>query len=332
MSSYVMNANAADKATLTVPTPRTVAEAAWLTTSRLAAPVISSEEQDDSLRMAIFQMPAKPSEPGAVSAGQLTYHELTGLVDVDHLQRGQSATDLLFTARTAEESPRQVYRMDTAAGTFQLAFPWLEAPIDNFTYTAKQGAVVIGHANTVTMFDEASASQVGHWEDARRGALHPHGRWLLLEYDGPPVSIYFQRTWDELSDQARQRELARAERFADGLPEWSPRETRPPSISVVDRQQDKRWAFTAFQGNHVQWYPGADAYISFFLWGFEGKQLKRNVALGNLADRLQALEEQRSMMGVVPFDDVMKPPSSADGAPGTEATDKSPTGEPPSMP
>ena len=41
-------------------------------------------------------------------------------------------------------------------------------------------------------------AELGTWSPAKRGVLHKDGRWLALEYDEAPISIFYQRTWDEL--------------------------------------------------------------------------------------------------------------------------------------
>jgi hypothetical protein len=304
LSAYVMDANAENKATTTVPTPAPIGAAEWMNAATLAIPVTGRDNKEGA-RMAIFELPTTPDEPGSVMSGQLVYHDLPGLAVVNQLQRGDSPTDLLFAASPAADAPLVLYRMDTAAGTFEPAFSWLTVPFTTFTYTSAQHALLLGHDNQVWMVDTTTGQEVGRWPEAKRGSLHRDGRWLALELDGPPTSIYFQRTWDELSDQARERELARAERFADGLPEWSPREVRPPTLSMVDRTTNKRWAFTAFQGDQFQWYEATGTWASFFVWGFEGKQLKRNVAFADFADRLRSIDEDAPMMGVLPFDHFM---------------------------
>ena len=70
---------------------------------------------------------------------------------------------------------------------------------------------------------------------------------------------------------------------------------------------------TGFQGYRWQWYEAADAYASFMLWGFEGKQYKRNVMLGSMADRMKNMREKDgSMMGIEPF--IAPPPPKSDDA------------------
>lgn len=301
LSAYVMNADAPDRNTIPVQTTSPVGPGEWMGAQTLALPVLGKEE-GDPLRIAVYDLPASNPEPGVVQSSQVIYHPLPELGHIGQLRLGDQPTDLLFAASATAEAPLTLYRMDTSSGDFAPAFPWLTAPFTSFDYTPAQHMLLLGHQDEVWMIDARTGEERGRWTNAKRGALHPEGRWLALEYDGPPISIYSQRTWDELSDKAREREEARTERFAEGLPDWSPREVRPPSLSMVDLSTGERWAFTAFQGDQFQWYEARSSFASFFLWGFEGKQLKRNVALANFADRLRSIEQGSPMMGVLPFD------------------------------
>ena len=121
----------------------------------------------------------------------------------------------------------------------------------------------------------------------RRAVPHPGGRWVALELDGAPISLYDQRTWDEVSPEARQRELARQDAWVADLPEHLPRTTVPPELQLLDLETRRRWRITAWYGDDAQWYPGQDRWLSFGLWGVEGKQLNRNAALGEALTRAE---------------------------------------------
>ena len=186
-------------------------------------------------------------------------------------------------------------------GATTVAFPWHSGPVETLAYTPQQDALSIGHENTVTLYKGETGNVIESWTPAIRGTLHPKGDWMALEFEGESISIFNQRAWDELSENARARELARLKDFEDRLPDGYETMVRPPSISVVDMKTKKRWAFTGFLGYRWQWYEAADYAASFMLWGFEGKQYKRNVMLGNIADRLNTIEREGTMMGTVPF-------------------------------
>lgn len=298
MSSYVMNADADDKRTTTLPLPQPTGEATWVTSTRLVVPVVG----DDKIpSMAVFEMPSAGAEGGATVSGQLALHPLTGLVSAGQLQRGATPTEVYFVGRKAAEGPQKVYRFDTAEGTYALAFPWLDTSVDTFTLTPGQHAVMVGQGESVHHHDLRTGERVHTYPHAIRGSMSPQGTWVALESLGTPVSVFDQRTWDEVSDQARKREEARADAFAERLPDAFERQVRPPVLSFVEPGKDARFSITAFQGDHFQWYEAAPGWGSFFLWGFEGKQYKRNVALVNLGSHLEAMGEGRARYGVEVF-------------------------------
>jgi len=286
-TGLVMDAEAEDKRTITLPTETPVGPAAWLNNARIALP-IGPAEGETALRIAVFDK----------DQATLMHHRIPDLAQVDDLQVGATPSQLLFTA--IRDGKRRILALDVDDGTVSEPFPWASSlDVSTFTTTpAADNAVLIGADGKVTLYDGATGAERGSWAPAKRGQLHPAGRWLALEHDGEAVSIFYQRSWDELSEHARARELARAKAFEERLPDWYPKEVNPPTISLVDLQTNTRWMFTGFQGHDFEWYTARDYYASFILWGFEGKELNRNVMLGNLADRMRSMERGEEMLGV----------------------------------
>jgi hypothetical protein len=309
-TGLIMDAEAEDKRTITVPTETPVGPAAWLNTARIAVPV-GPAEGETTLRMAVFDK----------DQATLLHHAIPGLEQIESLQVGSSPSQLLFTA--LRDGKRHIFAMDLDDGTVSEPFPWAAAfEVTTFTYTPGADAVVIGGEGKATLYDAATGSERGTWAPAKRGQLHPAGRWLALEHDGEAVSIFYQRSWDELSEHARARELARAKAFEERLPDWYPKEVNPPTITLVDLQTGTRWMFTGFQGHQFEWYPARDYYASYILWGFEGKELNRNVMLGNLADRMRSMERGEEMLGVQRWrveEDAAETPDAEEGAAPAEA-------------
>lgn len=299
MTAYVMQADSPRKETVSVPVARAVSGAVWLTATRLAIPVVAASDEGP-LRVAIYDLPIT-DEVGATSPGQLVHHDLPGVAEVFDLQAGDDPTELLLATRAVEGGPATLQRLDTSTGTLGALEIDLPSPVDTFTYTPAQRVFTVGQGDTVTLIDRSTGQTIETHTPARRGSLHPNGRWLALEHEGDARSPFFQRAWGEVSDQARARELQRAERFQDDLPDWAPKEIRPPTLSVVDREAGDRWVFDAFLGDRFSWYAPAEMWGSFFLWGLEGKQYKRNVGLVDLADRLGAVTEGRPFLGVRKF-------------------------------
>lgn len=286
---HVMDAQADNKATITVPTETPIGPAAWLNSTRLAIPLGPAEGAKDD-RIALYDLPTGAGQT------QIVYKTLPGLTKPGDLHVGDKSSELLFTALKGDK--RHIYRMNLTDGTIAEAWPWASGlEVDTFDYQPARDMLTVGAAGKVTLYG-TDGKKAGAWMPARRGILHPRGRWLALESDGKAVSIFYQRTWDELSEKARARELARAKKFEEKLPPWYPHEVKPPTISLVDLQTGKRWMFTGFFGTDFQWYEARDYYASFILWGFEGKQMNRNVMLGDLADRMHSMERDEEMLGV----------------------------------
>ena len=98
--------------------------------------------------------------------------------------------------------------------------------------------------------------------------------------------------------------MRRVKQFESTLPESYPKTVQPPMFSFVDMMDpgEKRWEINSAYGYDFQWYEATEYYGSFMLWGFEGKQLKRNVMLGQWSDRLRAMSKRRKFTGVEPFE------------------------------
>lgn len=303
MSSNVMDANAADKRTVTLAVPRPVGSPAWLSPTRVAIPVAPGDG-NPSVRLALDEVPAT-HEPGDQAVGTLGSSvqlvTLEGLVAADQLVRGVGAGELILAGRRTAEGPWELLRFDVAEAALSPAFPAVTQPFTTFTYAPDLGLVVLGHDDVVSVVDVETGEVLERWEHARRGTLDPYGRWLLLEHAGSAISVFNQRTWGELSEQAKKREDARAAAFAERLPEGMDRQVRPPTLSIADRGAKTRFTLTAALGDGATWYPGTQGWISFFLWGFEGKQVKRNVALWNLTGHLEAIAAGEERFALEPF-------------------------------
>jgi hypothetical protein len=292
MVGYVMDADQAHKPVTTVPTPTPTGTAVWLSNDQLALPVGAAEGLDDGPeRIALF----------SIDTPQVFYVDLPGLTKPDALSQGRSKQEVLFLAAD-RSGKRIIHALDVADGAITEPFPWLTGPVVTFTFEPELGVVVVGDGETVRMH-AIDGTERGSWSPALRGSVHPGGEWLSLEYTGAPVSIFHQRAWDELSDRARQREVARTERFIETLPDNYPTEVEPPSLSFVYLPTGGRWSVDSVQGHDFEWYPAMDFYGSFVLWGFESKEFKRNVLLGNFRDRMFRMVDGQEMMGITPMTD-----------------------------
>ncbi|MCA9572102.1 MAG: hypothetical protein KC656_29890, partial [Myxococcales bacterium] len=299
-TAYVMHASAEDKRTLTVPTPSPIGEAAWLSASQIAIPV-GPEAADGKNRLAVFDLEQ-----------QSVFYREVPHASIQAVHKPATPGEALLVVAESEDAPRSLVRIALADGAVEPAAPWLTG-FDTLDWVVTSGedmqtpvpaeVAVVGRGNTVTLHDASSGEVWKTFEDATAGALHPKGRWLALEHLGEEVSIFYQRAWDDMSEAQRRREQARAEKLASGLPESYQKTVRPPAIALVDLTDGARWDLTSVQGEDFAWYTAQDYWASFIFWGFEGKQFKRNVLLGQMGSRLRATEIGREFLGVVPVND-----------------------------
>lgn len=288
---HVMNADSPNKDTRVVPTRSPVGPGAWLSATRLAVPVAPDPEQGDGAppQLALFD-----TEQATVFAVDLP----KGWSDIRDVQVSGDPGAVLLTAVANER--RTAYRVSVSDGAAAPAFEWL-TEVSSITFNPIQSKVVVGVGTTVTLHDADTGAAEGTWSPATRGSLHRDGRWLMLEHDGDPISVFYQRAWDELSEKAREREEARVKQFEEQLPESFEKEVRPPTLSFVDLPPNRRYRIDSVLGYDFEWYGPTGSYGSFLLWGFEGKQFKRNVMLGDFTSRMTVAAAGSTFIGVVPM-------------------------------
>jgi hypothetical protein len=294
MTHHVMDASARDKATKVVPVPTPVGTVAWVSATRLVLPVAAASDAPPGSppRLVVFD-----AETDAVFAV-----DLPGMRDPTDLHRSGTPNRVLFTAIEDKDPAgvRKVFEADLGTGQLIEAFPWL-GPVDRFTYSAAGNGVVATNGETVTLYDASTGTKRGLWAPAHRGVLHPGGQWLMLEHTGEPVSVFQPTGIEELAEADREAALAKAKKRGDELPSGFQRTIRPPMLSFVDLTTGKRYLVTSVQGTKFQWYETKDFYGSFVSWGFEQKQFRHNVLLGDFAKRLLAAADGRKMLGVRPL-------------------------------
>lgn len=303
--SFILNAD--DKTISTVPTEVPTADSAWLHADLVAMPLIPEEgKASDEMRMALYNL----------SANTLN---LVGLpaTKVKDVQAWGDGKQLLMLATTTEDSVMRPYRFDPDTSELVRVFEFITAPVERLEYAPKADLLAWSSEGTTELM-RADGTSVKLLEDVLRAVPHPEGRYVMLEVLGEPISLFDQRAWNELSPEARERELARQQKFLESLPDWAPREYTPPELHILDLEDGSRHRITAFYGDHMEWYPSSNPmaryWISFMLWGIEGKQLNRNVGLSDMAERFRMIDK-----GEVPLGIEVVGVSSASPAPGTES-------------
>jgi len=283
--------NGEDKTIGTMPTELPMANAVWLASDLLVLPLIPAKGQTEH-RLLLFdrigatttviKVPHAPAQLQAAGNRREVYY----LATQDDLREDGAESQLTL-----------IYKADFNVLETAPAFTWAQEA-DTFTFEPTQQLVAIGVGETVRIHKAGDGEVVHVFEGAHRGIIHPEGRYIALESWGDPISPFDQRTWDEVSPETRERETRRMEEWLERQPEWVPKEQQPPVIEIVDLEVKQRVEFSAFYGDKFQWYTASNYYASFALWGLEGKEVNRNVALTQLGTRLALAAEGTLPMGM----------------------------------
>ncbi len=280
MQANIMNGE--DKTIGTMPTELPMAGAVWLASDLLVLPLIPLEGETEH-RLLLFD------RIGAT----------TTVIKIPHapaqLQAAGNRREVYYVAQAGDGGP--IFKADFNVLETAPAFTWAQE-VDTFSFEPTQQLVAIGVDETVRIHKAGDGEVVHVFEGAHRGVIHPEGRFIALESWGDPISPFDQRTWDEVSPETREREERRMEEWLDKQPDWVPKEQLPPVIEIVDLEVKQRVRFTAFYGDRFQWYTASNYYASFALWGLEGKEVNRNVALTQLWNRLALAAEGTPPMGM----------------------------------
>lgn len=273
-TGYLLFADTPERRMEIVPTGPPAGPAAWLAAGRLAVPVGSP------LRLALYDV-----------EGRTLFHlPLPGVGAVRALQRGRPQEALLLAE--LEREPR-IVSLDLNSGALDLSpFPFVRGAVDTFTFTPAVDALVVGQGERTTLYLASTGAHRGTFRPATRGTVHADGRWLALEHLGPPVSIFRGSEVGALPEAQRQTEQARIDALeARASARGVPAKVRPPTLSLVDLSDGDRFVLTSIHGTQFAWYEAKPWFGSLLSWGFEGRQYRRNVLLGDLSERLAHITE-----------------------------------------
>lgn len=286
-STHVMNAE--DKKVRVVPVRDAVGGAAWLSDALLVIPTQDSATPG-------------PARLSLYNRGQSTLTDLEiPQTEPADLQPSGSTDTVLYTALD-EAKVRHTYRANFTTGVIERAFPWMDAllgdaALGSFTYTPALDLVAFSDGKSTTIANGADGSVWLRIANASRAVVHPEGRYVAIETLGPPISPFDQSTWEALSPEERKKREAESKAWLERQRDWVPREVQPPVLEIYDAKTAKRARFTAFYGDRFQWYT-TPYYASFVLWGLEGKEVNRNVALLDLSERMAMIAADTPTIGV----------------------------------
>ena len=323
---YVLDGQ--EKTITSLPTPPPVANAVWLRSDLLVIPLGPKDPAED------VKAPAPTEEPGAAPAPAdegappgspttpenkvlwlhsdvdgptrlVSWDRAAGAVSVvavdlqepQDLQRWTDDQHLLMSA-IGSDGQRLAYTVDLATGEATRAFPYVDLPLRHFNFTPAASLLGWSDGADTVLYSTSTQAMIADLPGVTRAIPHPGGRYIALETIGEAVSPFDQRSWNELSPDARERELKRQGEWLKNQPEWVPKELYPPEVQVLDLLAGNRYRITYLQGDHFEWYPARDFYYSLVMWGVEGKQINRNVGLADLFERLRMVDKGEMPLGL----------------------------------
>lgn len=285
LTGNVLDASQQHKPLQSLPIDQPTGHPAWLNDQRIAVPIVPDHKDETGReRIALYD----------IRAMILEFMPVPGLSGISDLQRSTDSNMVLFTA-LGKDGTRGVYRFTLSDGTLEQPFAWLKGPVDSMTYAPGPRLLTVARGDQVTLYNE-TGDALGTFS-GKRGSVDPTGSWLALEQDGEEVSVFYQRSWEGMSQREREIAERRAERLGERFPEWYPKTVRLPTLEFVHLPTGKRGASTSFYGTRFQWYEREPYWGSFLLWGYEGKQLNTNVQLASLRLRLGAIQNGSDAVG-----------------------------------
>jgi hypothetical protein len=275
--------NAEDKTIEAVPTEGPGGGAVWVRDGLLAVPLqpldsaanTDGTDSDGPWRLAWYDMTGRT----------LDVVELTVRQPRD-IQPFGDGDDLAMTA-VGEDDVRRPYHLSRHENHIERMLPFLDGPVDRLSYVPEADLLGWTDGKDGELMRISDGTSVALLPNVTRVIPHHEGRYVAIETMGEPISLFDQRTWSELSPEARERELKRKDEWLKTLPDWAPREAQPPEIHILDLTTMERFRITAFYGDHFEWWRPQNYWASIILWGIEGKQLHRNVAITDLHERLR---------------------------------------------
>jgi len=308
----------------TIPTETPVGGATWIRDNYLAIPLAPSgtvalgsseelahkmaEDAKGAWRLALYDR--------GTSSLELVELDVRAPKDIQHAGVG---TQIAMTALD-DAGVRRAYTYDPLTDETAPMMPWWNGPVESMVV----GGDLVGFRidDSVTVRNLSDGTELAHIEGAKRAIPHPKGRYVMLEVDGAPISLFVQETWRELDPEREAREKARKEQWMKNLPEWAPREAVPPELQVLDLEKKERTRLSAFYGHRFEWMPREDYWSSMLLWGVEGKQLHANVTYFDLRERLRMLDAGQVPYGTERLDwETGSPVSSDADSKGTVSSD-----------
>lgn len=304
--------------TIDLETP--VGPVAWLRDHVLAIPLPPQGviERGESEEVAARQAAASGKDYRIAiydwGARTVEVFPLPGLREPSDLAATGQGNQLVLTG-IGDDGKRRPYRFDPDTGAVTRVLADIDADMQRLVWVPAADMASWSDAEGSELVRISTGETLRELPGVKRAIPHPDGRYVALEVEGAPISHFDQRTWRELSDDARQREEARKAQWLETLPEWAPREAMPPELHILDLNKDERWRITAWYADHFEWLAPQPYWCSMIVWGIENKQLHRNVAFTDLREKLRMADK-----GQVPYG-LERWPATETGSAATQGSD-----------
>jgi len=212
------------------------------------------------------------------------------LVEPQALSRGTQEDEVLFLARASAQDPRLVYSMNLNTAVVSPAFDFLpKTDISSLSYRPEHDFLCVGtpegKRHITRCYQGADGTLLHTFEGKTRATISYDGKLIALEGPGTP-----------LKNAATPEE-------EEALPNWIPKETIPESIWIHERTSGLEVEYENIYGHDVQWYDAQNYWISFLLWGIDGKQTNGNVVVGDISTILRSKGLDMSEAGAHPRED-----------------------------
>ena len=233
------------------------AGAAWMTDDIVAYP------DGDGRKIGIYNV-----KSNIVNLVELGQHE------PEQLEKGGAADSVLYLGADVPRGTKAIYELHADTADTERAFPWMDGPVEEFTYRAAHDVVcarALSETTTVCSIGE-TGKELHRLEDRSRASLSPDGRYLVSEGEGAEVSVF------------KEGEAPPPETLPGGITSTM----TPPIFYILDRTTGEELLWEGVHGTDFDWYDPSPYFASYMLWGFDQIPLNRNVTLVDLRHFLKA--------------------------------------------
>ncbi|MEE2827811.1 MAG: hypothetical protein VX498_01370 [Myxococcota bacterium] len=191
-------------------------------------------------------------------------------VEAEQLVRGQADDEVLFLAADIPGGVKYIQRLRVNTTETERAFPWMNHGVESFHYRKEMDVVCYREfgGSDVLCAQGEDGEEIVEIKDRKRGTMSTDGRFVITEGDGEAIQV---------SDEPDEDRAA-----------FLPREIIPPALWISNIKSGETLPWEGVNGSDFEWYEASPYYGSFMLWGFDGREVKRNIPIGDLRAYLRS--------------------------------------------